>query len=236
MYTMVSVYCYKVSPIKQDTHELLTYSLVKTRLKSSHTRPLPPPRNISCTRLSHRIFSACQPTALCCHSKIFCITFYTDNQLLWISSFSQAMYIVVFLNSEFRKNNPKCAQTIVRRVCCEGHCITLFGKFNQNLCHFMLLTISFSCTLKKKDRKAGDETKWWAWTVNSYTWRLYFPEDFWQRFEAGNAVSNFETVDRFANKPFKNTLIKGSICFFVLQNCLNFGSQHYWEWKALADY
>ena len=50
-----------------------------------------------------------------------------------------------------------------------------------------------------------------------------------QRFEAGNAVSNFETVDRFANKPFKNTLIKGSICFFVLQNCLNFGSQHYWE-------
>lgn len=50
-----------------------------------------------------------------------------------------------------------------------------------------------------------------------------------QRFEAGNAVSNFETVDRFANNPFKNTLIKGSICFFVLQNCLNFGSQHYWE-------
>lgn len=157
MYTMVSVYCYKVSPIKQDTHELLTYSLVKTRLKSSHTRPLPPPRNISCTRLSHRIFSACQPTVLCCHSKIFCITFYTDNQLLWISSFSQAMYIVVFLNSEFRKNNPKCAQTIVRRVCCEGHCITLFGEFNQNLCHFMVFTIFLHPQKERQDSRGWNK-------------------------------------------------------------------------------
>ena len=55
------------------------------------------------------------------------------------------------------------------------------------------------------------------------------PEDYIFSKIFGNAVSNFETVDRFANNPFKNTLIKGSICFFVLQNCLNFGSQHYWE-------
>ena len=40
----------------------------------------------------------------------------------------QAMYIVVFLNSEFHKNNPKCAQSIVKRIRDEGHCITLFGK------------------------------------------------------------------------------------------------------------
>lgn len=64
------------------------------------------------------------------------------------------MYIVVFLNSEFRKNNPKCAQTIVRRVCCEGHCITLFGEFNQNLCHFILFTI-FILHPQRKTGKPG---------------------------------------------------------------------------------
>ena len=59
-----------------------------------------------------------------------------------------------------------------------------------------------------------------------------------QRLEAGNAVLNFETVDYscFCYINPLNSLVKGSICFFVLQNCLNFGSQHYWEWKALADY
>jgi len=41
------------------------------------------------------------------------------------------MYVVVFLNFEFHKNNPKCAQSIVKRICDEGHCITLFASTSK---------------------------------------------------------------------------------------------------------
>ena len=135
------------------------------------------------------------------------------------------MYIVVFLNSEFRKNNPKCAQTIVRRVCCEGHCITLFGEFNQNLSFHTVHHFQFASS-KTKTGMPGVIELLIAAPEDSI-----FSKIFGQRHEAGNAVSNFETVDfsRFCYNSYKNSLVKGSICFFVLQNCLNFGFQHYLE-------
>ena len=88
--------------------------------------------------------------------------------------------------------------------------------------------------LAPSKRKTGQP---WVKQKGGFELLIAAPEDYifakilGQRFEAGNAVLNFETVDYscFCYINPLNSLVKGSICFFVLQNCLKFGSQHYWE-------
>lgn len=48
---------------------------------------------------------------------------------MWSGEHSDwTMYLVVFLNFEFHENNPKYAQSIVKRIRDEGHGVTLFAS------------------------------------------------------------------------------------------------------------
>lgn len=63
------------------------------------------------------------------------------------------MYIVVYLHFEFH-NKPKCAQSIVKRFCDEGHCVTLFASTPKGRIYPILEEPPSSFTLTEGNKPA----------------------------------------------------------------------------------